>query len=85
MKENRLFLLTTFCMVALALFCMTIGYSLTDDTPNISIDGVAFSLSNGFYKDEVELEIYAPKDCEIYYTLDGTVERRIVVGTNDSL
>lgn len=32
-----------------------------------------FSLESGFYKEDVLLEIKAPRGCRVYYTLDGSV------------
>jgi hypothetical protein len=34
---------------------------------------LTFSHESGFYKDSFELEIKAPKGCEIYYSIDGTI------------
>lgn len=36
------------------------------------IEAPIFSVAGGFYKDEFELELKAPSDCMIYYTLDGS-------------
>ena len=34
---------------------------------------LTFSKESGFYEDTFDLELYAPKGAEIYYTLDGSI------------
>lgn len=33
---------------------------------------IHFSIPGGFYNNSIQVEIFAPDDCEIYYTLDGS-------------
>lgn len=36
-------------------------------------EGLAFSLAPGFYSEAIEVEIIAPENCKVYYTLDGSL------------
>lgn len=46
--------------------------STVEEDPVIAENGIAFSRTNYFYTDDIELEILSNKPCEIYYSLDGT-------------
>ena len=50
----------------------TIGES-NETSERIEVDDIVFSIPGGFYDDSFEIEITAPDNCTIYYTVDGTV------------
>jgi hypothetical protein len=50
------------------------GTAVSDTEGEVIIpeDGIAFSKSNSFYAETIELEILSDKPCSIYYTTDGS-------------
>lgn len=58
-------------LLCLVVICGSLGIMLSADDKYAAAE-LTFSRESGFYEQPFELEIYAPPNTEIYYTLDGS-------------